>query len=419
MTFNVEKGELFKMTETTNLSERLGLEEFNVISVDQTDSGDYVFNAVPINPDKICPSCGSTAVVNNGTYNRFLHDINIEGHKSGINIMGNRHMCRNCGITFVDNFGCAAVKAKVTERLKAAIGEEEGSLSKIAAKYNLSVTTVRRVLSERGSGTGISRDQKTKAAKARTKKPTVALAEPKIKERAPLMIGLDEVRADTGKYAIAADLEHGKILGLLTGAVNVLGELEDKERTEYVFAGLDGEYAAAVHRLFPNAKIVIDKAHAIEKVKSAYTDMRKNIIFEKAMGMGGGTTQKAADGKTPFSADYSRLNAAFAITEDFKEVYRTASSEEAEKAFREWRDKIPDGFAELQRAAKELEGRLEEILNYFSCGTHGEAANRLHTLSMLLSEQRRSIEELVSVTNGAGIESLTQKISENENGFNK
>ncbi len=389
------------MAETADLNGRLGLEEFNVISVDTTENGGYIFNTVPKSPDKVCPSCGGTAVVNNGTYNRFLHDINIDGHKVGINIMGNRHLCRGCGITFVDNLRCASVKAKITQRLKEAILEESGSLSGIARKYGLSVTTIRRVLSAEGSGRAAQKPPKKPAVRTNARKPA---------ERAPLIIGLDEVRTAEGRYAIAADLEHGKILGLLTGAVNILGELREKERTEYVFTGAGGEYAAAVNRLFPNAKTVIGKAQAIDKVKAAYTEMRKNIIFEKAMGIG--SAVNTSDGKNPFAADYSRLNAAFSVTEDFKEVYRTSSREDAEKAFCDWRDNIPAGFSELRRAAEELEERLFELLNYFGCGKQCESADRLHALTSLLSGQRRPAEELVSFLNGADIESLIAKLSE-------
>ncbi len=380
------------MTETADLNERLGLEEFNVISLDTAEDGGYIFNAVPKAPDKVCPSCGSTAVVNNGTYNRFLHDMNIDGHKAGINIMGNRHLCRSCGGTFVDNLRCACVKAKITERLKAAILGESGTLGETARKYGISVTTVRRVLSGKGAEA---------QARIPVKKPS--------REKAPLIIGIDEARTAEGKYLIAADLEHGKILGLLTGAVDVLGGLKEKERTEYVFTGPGGEYAAAVKRLFPNAKTVICKAQAIERVKAAYSDMRKNIIFEKAMG--GVSQQSAPDGKALFSTDYSRLNAAFSVTEDFKEVYRNTLREDAQNAFFEWRGNIPEGFSELRRAADELENRITELLNYFGCGARGEYAEKLHTLSGLLSGQRRPAGELAELLNGADIDSLINELS--------
>ena len=69
----------------------LNLDEFEVISLEENDNGDYLFNVKPKTPSQVCPECGSISVVNNGTYNRLARDLNCYEHKVGINIMGNRH----------------------------------------------------------------------------------------------------------------------------------------------------------------------------------------------------------------------------------------------------------------------------------------------------------------------------------------
>ncbi len=127
----------------------LGLEEFDIFNVEEHDGITY-YDVTPKELPRICPRCGSTNVVFNGSFTRVAQDLNLYEKPVAIVVTANRIRCKDCGTTTTPSFDIIDDRDKITKRLKNAIKEEclVKGVKEIAETRNVSVATVERIIDE-------------------------------------------------------------------------------------------------------------------------------------------------------------------------------------------------------------------------------------------------------------------------------
>jgi len=240
----------------------LNLDEFEVISRDEDDGGNYIFNVRPIVSTTICTNCESSNTVNNGSYNRMVRDLNYFEHKTAIHIMGNRHKCRDCGVTFVDTFESIESNAKITIRLRDRIRQDamRRPFLQIADEFGITVQTVKRVFMN-----------------------YVAEEEERRVLYPPEVIGIDEVHLNKVMRAVVIDVKERKIIEMLENrskdrVIDYFTNLPDSEKIKVVTMDMWRPYAEAVREVLPDAHIVIDRFHIIKAANEALDSVRKRVV---------------------------------------------------------------------------------------------------------------------------------------------
>lgn len=341
----------------------LNLEEFEVISCEQQNE-DYLFNVRPLNPTTICPSCGSVSSVNNGTYNRFVRDLNYFEYKVGIHILGNRHKCKDCGVTFVDMFDCIETNAKITIRLRDKIRQDamRRPFLQIANDYGLTVQTIKRVFMN-----------------------FVAEEEEKRVLYSPEILGIDEAHLNKVMRAVIVDVKERKIIEMLENrskdrVIEYFTRLPNADRIKVVTMDMWRPYAEAVREALPYAHIVIDRFHVVKAANEALDTVRKRIV-EQIKRDGTRINIKNLryllltnfEDLSPNQSDeldaildkYPTLSTAYTLKEGLRNLYFCDTAYEAEKLFESWCRELPDDLEEFQKIKRMVNNWHDEIFNYF------------------------------------------------------
>lgn len=244
-----------------------GLSGISIIDCDYiTDS--CFLTAIPDEDRIMCPYCKSKHLSKNGTYERVINDLPINGYNTIIVIKGHKYNClnpkckkRNIVPQYPDAFD---ERAHVTNRLKNAVAAADFSketFESIAERFYISTDTVRKIFKE-----------KLKSIDAKLMYP------------APTVLGLDEVHIQKEMRFVMVDLEHTPV-SLIEIAenrykntvINCLSRFDHPERIQYVMIDMYSGYKDAVQFVLPDAKIVVDKFHVLRYLYIAIENSRKLV----------------------------------------------------------------------------------------------------------------------------------------------
>ena len=339
----------------------LNLDEFEVVSLEENDSGDYLFNVRPKTPAAVCPECGSADVVNNGAYNRLARDVSCRGHKVSINIMGNRHKCRDCGTTFCDAYKSVEANAKITVRLKDRICESavREPFLRIAEEQGITMPTVKRIFMDH-----------------------VRAEEEKRVLYSPPVLGIGETALNKHNRRVIIDVGSRRVIELLESCAedrltSFLRSLPDTGNIRVVTMNMRRSCAEAVNACLPGARIVIDRAYAEGAVYSAFksvwketagvshTDIRPLKYLMCNYEDLNGSQVKELDN---ILAENRKLKAAYALKEGFRRIYSCGTRREAESLYAAWAKEIPEDLKEFQTVRGMIDNWHAEIFNFFDCG---------------------------------------------------
>lgn len=340
----------------------LNLDEFEVISLEE-DNNDYLFNVKPKTPTTVCPECGSIATVNNGTYNRYARDLNCYEHRVAINIMGNRHKCRDCGITFCDIYKSVETNAKTTVRLRNKICElaMKKPFLQIAEEYGLTMPTVKRIFMD-----------------------YVAAEEAKRVLYSPKVIGIDEAHLNKTMRGVIIDIKARRVIELLESrtkdrVIKYFNSLPDSDNIKVVVMDMWRPYCEAVYECLPGAKVVIDRFHVVKALNEALDDVRKRAV------VAGGPRGNVRALRYLLLSNFEDLNpsqaleldnildmnkqlkTAYVLKEGLRNIYLCQDRAEAESLYKAWVKNIPEDLAEFQKVKAMIERWKVEIFNFFDC----------------------------------------------------
>lgn len=215
-----------------------------------------------------CPECGAK--------NKGTQDVIRHGYASVTLLLGQynfqsvrlklkkqRFLCKHCQHTFAAQttlvkrhcFISKAIKDMITLELK-----ETQSMTLIAKHLNISVHTVARQLDELSD-------------KLRSKRPTL-----------PTHLSLDEFQFSKKEGAMAcvlADNNHHRLMDIIPDrrqsaleAYFLRYSLEERRQVQTVTIDMYAPYYPFIRRLFPQAKIVIDRFHLVQLINRTLQQLR-------------------------------------------------------------------------------------------------------------------------------------------------
>ena len=96
-----------------------------------------------------CPHCKSKNIVNNGSRSRKIKDSSIQNDNIELELNVQRHICKECKKTFSPSTNVVSNNSSISNNLKYTIAlelQKNISLTSIAKRYNISVSSVQRIM---------------------------------------------------------------------------------------------------------------------------------------------------------------------------------------------------------------------------------------------------------------------------------
>ena len=215
-----------------------------------------------------CPHCNSKNIVKNGSRHRKIKYIPIQNYNIELELSVQRYICKDCKKTFSPSTNIVSDNSNISNNLKYTIAlelKENLSLTSIAKRYNISITSVQRVMDDCFSDFKVN------------------------KEHLPEAICIDEFKSvkniDGAMSFVFANYQSKSIIDIVEDRrLYSLTEyfsrfsLETRNNVKYVCMDMYAPYISLVNSIFPNAKIVIDKFHIVNLVNRAFNQTRISIM---------------------------------------------------------------------------------------------------------------------------------------------
>ena len=207
-------------------------------------------------------------IVKNGARYRKIKYIPIQNYNIELELSVQRYICKDCKKTFSPSTNIVSDNSNISNNLKYTIAlelKENLSLTSIAKRYNISITSVQRVMDDCYSDFKVN------------------------KEHLPEAICIDEFKSvknidGTMSFVFAnyqsksiIDIVEDRRLYSLTEYFSRFS-LEARNNVKYVCMDMYVPYISLVNSIFPNAKIVIDKFHIVNLVNRAFNQTRISIM---------------------------------------------------------------------------------------------------------------------------------------------
>ena len=215
-----------------------------------------------------CPHCNSKNIVKNGSRIRKIKYIPIQNYSVELELSVQRHICKDCRKTFSPSTNIVSDNSNISNNLKYVIAlelQENVSLTSIAKRYNISITSVQRIMDSCYSDFKVN------------------------KEHLPEAICINEFKSvkniDGAMSFVFADYHSKNIIDIVEDRrLHSLTEyfsrfsLEAKNNVKYICMDMYTPYISLVNSIFPDAKIVIDKFHIVNLVNRAFNQTRISIM---------------------------------------------------------------------------------------------------------------------------------------------
>ena len=212
-----------------------------------------------------CPHCNSKNIVKNGARYRKIKYIPIQNYNVELELTIQRYICKDCKKTFSPSTNIVSDNSNNLKYTIALELQKNISLTSIAERYNVSVTSVQRIMDDCYSDFKVN------------------------KEHLPEAICIDEfksVKNIDGAISFVFTNYHTKnIIDIVEDRkLHSLTEyfsrfsLEARNNVKYVCMDMYTPYISLVDSIFPNAKIVIDKFHIVNLVNRAFNQTRISIM---------------------------------------------------------------------------------------------------------------------------------------------
>ncbi len=349
--------------------------------------GTRIFYAVPTEDQKVCEHCGGSLYKHGGRA-RSYRDSPIREYRVVIWLHARRFRCRNCKATFVQPVeGMDPAKSMTTrcvDWIRARCLRE--TYSHIAEEIGCDEKTVREIADA-----------------------YIDELNDVYRPYLPEWLGIDETLLGGVNRLVLTDVGQRRIIDVLTDrkeetVVGWLYSFRNSSHLQGVTMDMWRHYKNAVHTVFSNAPVVIDKFHVLQMANRAVDSVRTALAARRiaeAKGKKAKNVAKAvgrqwmrnkhllrkrpyrlAQGLTgnPKATGLMQLNSWLEGEPEIKEAYDLkeaiacifepgSTREEAEKAFNKWRKSIPRHLRvkdqPFERIFTATESWRTEILAYF------------------------------------------------------
>lgn len=351
----------------------LGLENWTITAHEENEirfliSARYDFQAAG------CPYCSAASgkLYKHGWRMKTVKDSPARGKQVLIELSVRRYKCLSCKKTFIQQVPQIADKMRVTKRLVNYIQQQrfDETFLAVSRRTGVDENKIREIF--------------TDYANERQKS---------IVTPTPEVLGMDGVYVQRKERLILTDIKNKRFIDLQKNVdgYNVarnLFDLADKGNVKIVVMDMSKALKAAVRTaLGTRIPIVIDKYHVqrmgnravsrfLQKVRSQFIKIRKSLaeedrrqyfpdrfILQKRSNSLCSEKWKKLEN---WGHDFPDLVSVYNLKEEFLQIWNHTDRQKAEKAFDEWRDKIPNRLRSIFREAlTAFANWREEIFNYF------------------------------------------------------
>ncbi|MFT8868798.1 ISL3 family transposase, partial [Liquorilactobacillus nagelii] len=216
-----------------------------------------------------CLHCGFALLIKNGTTLTKLRLPTLNGPMILLYLRKQRYFCKSCQTTCGANTPIVEKNHSLTRGLKSAVVK--------LAKQSLPVTTIAKLV-------GISPSSVTRILYHDFQRPQ-RLA------KLPEHLCFDEFKSVARSYSfIAIDAKKHNLISILDDRLskNICAyfenrySLEERSAVKSVVIDLNANYQLFIRRLFPHAKIIIDRFHIVQLVNRAFDQLRVTILKQQS-----------------------------------------------------------------------------------------------------------------------------------------
>lgn len=322
--------------------------------------GQTIFLILECKEERVpCPHCKNKTDELNQVRNLRVRDLPISGHITYLEVPRRQFYCKHCRKYFTEELDFVESGRRFTNRYERNIFErlKASSIEQVRKEEDLSWDQVHGIHQHQYEA-----QKKTSWGKVKR-------------------LGLDEIAKRKGHkdfVTVVSDLEQGELIEVVNShaqeeIIETLMEqpLEVREMVEEVSVDMWGGFPKVIEKVFPNAKIVVDRFHVMKAVNENLNKVRKQVNFKvKVRGAKWLLLKNKEDLNTDELAKLElvlkqseRLREAYELKEKFREIYEeTQECEEGKRKIEKW-------LCEAQRiysdAVKTIRNHLETICNYF------------------------------------------------------
>jgi transposase len=366
----------------------LNLPFWNVTTVKE-HPGQYEVEATYGVPPVACIHCGSvTGIGKHGTRPQEIVDVPSHGNRVRIQLVRTRHMCKDCGKTFLQPLPDVADSGSMTNRCVAYIERQslKYTFAHVAGEVGVDEKTVRNIFNDYTEWLD----------------KTVVFETPEI-------LGIDELYLLGKPRCITTNIQKRTIIGLLEDrnkptVHQYLFWLPDKPKIKVVTMDMWKPYRDAVGAILPDAAVVVDKfhivrtaTHALESVRRGLRDtmtatkrrevMRSRFLLLKRAHQ---LTDEQRQLVEEWTTTLPTIGMAYRLKEGFYSMFDMKERAAAMEAYKAWESSIPDemrgAFKEVTTAMKNWE---KEVFNYFDHGVANAPTEALNGLSKIINRTGR------------------------------
>jgi len=376
----------------------LGWSDWRIVSIEDRDR-EYLIEAERCSIPTVCISCGSDQLHRHERKRQLFLDTPVHGKRSVVRVLRRRFQCQTCHRSFFEPLPQMSPTHFMTQRLVDYIEQQALRQTFVSVAEIVGVTegTVRQVF----------------AAYQKRQQQEIILV-------APSQIGIDEVKIDGAMRAVIVDLEHHRILDILTdrkksSVLNFLLQLPGREQIEWATMDMWKSYLDVVHQALPQARIAVDKFHVVRlanraleavrrRIRKTLSDkQRKTLMHDKYL-----LLHRRADLSESqllileaWTLNLPELGTAYELKESYCDLWAARSRQEAIQQYQEWRERVPihleDDFKPLLTA---MSNWHTEIFAHFDCGLTNAYTETLNGI----------IKRLVHQSRGASLDVIRAKI---------
>jgi transposase len=324
----------------------------------------FVVGAQPASLARLCPSCGCTSLIKQGSDAQQVRDLPAYGKHVLIRVDHPRFKCKACRKTCYLPLPDVDEQHHATSRLVSYVQQHAyfKTFRALAEEVGLDERTIRRIVRE-----DLERRERTRVLLPTT------------------VIGMDEFHALHQARGLIVDLERGQPIDLLVDRkqatmTKALKRLPGHEDVKIAVIDMWAPSVSSIREALPNAVIVIDRFHVVKllhecletvrkEVRSQLTDRQRRVLMRDRFFLL--KRKKELSERELLLVEswlntFPRLSLAYSLKEEFHDVYEAESQEEALERYFRWLDRVtPDIVDAFLPFTNAIETWGESIFAFF------------------------------------------------------
>lgn len=312
---------------------------------------------------KTCPECGGRLYKHGQRINHFA-DTPLYMHPVKIEVVRTRYRCSKCKSMVIPQLSFLDEKRRATNRLIQQVRNRclERTFTQLAEDTGVVVNTIKNITLD-----------------------FVKELEREIKFETPTIIGIDELKLMGAYRCVITNLAMNSLYDMLPERTQdtlmpYFANFPDADKVEWICCDMWRPFKKLFRLYLPNAKLVIDKFHVIKMVSEALEaeskslqssfeyetrlNMKKHLewmLFEQPNSL----TEEQLEVLAQLEIFHPEFKKAYALKEQFYDIYEALNKEDAIRRFNDWKKSIPKNLKSFHDVAQKINNNLEDIFSYW------------------------------------------------------